>query len=402
MSISDQKSRIKLGRKKWIWDPLHEVATYKMILFFWALLVPEYILAWAVRQYLQAGVISKQVPGCTRTHGFFMIMGGFHLYHLPPDTPSVPLTLKSTEPSGFIIPTGYYSCVEEVPVCPLQINDVPAEILEFVSPNETQLKDRGKSDALTKFIILIQTLWFVIQCIARGSQRLPLTELEVVTLAYAILNLFIYAFWWAKPRNVECPIRLYKLPSSDHEEPEPKTEGRRRLEEHRAYRALVWLVKLFGYTVGSQDQLVTISAQRSIPMFWSGQLNSSLTSMAGFGPSVLGAVFGAIHCIVWSSEFPSNAELVTWRISCVAMIVVPLLVAAVCAVAIIAIRRPDEEETPVWTAVIGAVFYLSLALTAWVYVASRIATLIITFTTLRSLSPAALTTVDWTTFIPHL
>lgn len=46
--------------EKWLWDPLHEFFTYKLLLFVWALLLPEYILAWAVRQYVQAGVISRQ------------------------------------------------------------------------------------------------------------------------------------------------------------------------------------------------------------------------------------------------------------------------------------------------------------------------------------------------------
>ncbi|KIM26217.1 hypothetical protein M408DRAFT_52278, partial [Serendipita vermifera MAFF 305830] len=66
--------------ERWLQDPLNVFFTYKLPLFLWALVVPEYILAWAVRQYVQAGVISRQVPGWTRTHGFFMIMGGFHLF----------------------------------------------------------------------------------------------------------------------------------------------------------------------------------------------------------------------------------------------------------------------------------------------------------------------------------
>jgi hypothetical protein len=42
--------------RKWLVDLL----TYKLPLFLWALLVPEYILAWAVRQYLTAGEIQKK------------------------------------------------------------------------------------------------------------------------------------------------------------------------------------------------------------------------------------------------------------------------------------------------------------------------------------------------------
>ncbi|KIM22216.1 hypothetical protein M408DRAFT_28854 [Serendipita vermifera MAFF 305830] len=178
--------------EKWVWDPLHEIVTYKLPLFLWALLVPEYILAWAVRQYLQAGVISEKVPGWTRTHGYFMIMGGFHLFGMPADASSISLSLKSSEPSNFVIPTGGHSREDEVPVCPLKFEDFPVDILKIITPTEAELKDKGKSDALTKIIVLVQTLWFVIQCTARGTQRLPLTELEVVTLAYATLNLFIY------------------------------------------------------------------------------------------------------------------------------------------------------------------------------------------------------------------
>ncbi|KIM28289.1 hypothetical protein M408DRAFT_23990 [Serendipita vermifera MAFF 305830] len=174
--------------EKWLWDPLHEFFTYKLVLFLWALLVPEYILAWAVRQYIQAGVISKKVPEWTRTHGFFIIMGGFHLFKLPTDAPSTPSPLKASESSDFVIPTGLHSRRDEIPVCPLKLEDFPVDILKAITPGETELKDRGKSDALTKLIVLVQTMWFVIQCIVRGTQHLPLTELEVVSLAYAMIT----------------------------------------------------------------------------------------------------------------------------------------------------------------------------------------------------------------------
>lgn len=118
-----------------------------------------------------------------------MIMGGFHLFRPPALAPYVALPLGSKSPSAFVL---------------------PIEILKIVAPTEAELKDKGKSDGLTKLIVLVQTLWFVIQCIARGLRDLPLTELEIVTLAYAMLNFFTFVFWWDKLRNVECPIRLYK------------------------------------------------------------------------------------------------------------------------------------------------------------------------------------------------
>jgi len=61
------------------------------------LLVPDYVLAWAVRQWLVANEISKKTgklltftylivyvtalsAGWSKTHAFFIIMGGFHLF----------------------------------------------------------------------------------------------------------------------------------------------------------------------------------------------------------------------------------------------------------------------------------------------------------------------------------
>ncbi|KIM22219.1 hypothetical protein M408DRAFT_332995, partial [Serendipita vermifera MAFF 305830] len=248
----------------WLWDSLHELVTYKLPLFVWALLVPEYILSWAVRQYVQAGAFSEKVPGWTRTHGHFMIMGGFHLFRLPADAPSIPLPLETSQPSNFVIPSGRHSRREDVLVCPLKFDDFSVDILEIIAPTETELKDRGKSDGLTKIIVLFQTLWFVIQCIARGTQHLPLTELEVVTLAYATLNFFIYVFWWDKPRNVECPIRVYKTSTASHGESGGKAEE---WDENWVAR---WMDKIFQYITGGQDQYVTMSEERSIPMFWSG------------------------------------------------------------------------------------------------------------------------------------
>jgi hypothetical protein len=45
---------------KRIRNPLMEFLAYKLPLFLWALLVPEYILAWAIRQYIMAGNVQKK------------------------------------------------------------------------------------------------------------------------------------------------------------------------------------------------------------------------------------------------------------------------------------------------------------------------------------------------------
>jgi hypothetical protein len=78
-----------------------------------------------------------------------------------------------------------------------------------------EIDDRSKANILSKVLVVCQTGWFVTQCIARVAQRLPVTELEVVTLAFAVINLGIYWLWWHKPLDVDHPVRVYKRQGID-------------------------------------------------------------------------------------------------------------------------------------------------------------------------------------------
>ena len=137
------------------------------------------------------------------THGFFIIMGGFHLFKR-----------SSEEKSG----TQSLSQEDDVPLHPLLASDLTHDdVYSFAMPTEAEIKDKGKSDWLAKSLVLLQTSWFVVQCIARAIEHLPVTHLEIVTLAYAAMNFVIYVFWWNKPLNVNRPVRVFR--KSDVEEP---------------------------------------------------------------------------------------------------------------------------------------------------------------------------------------
>ena len=80
---------------------------------------------------------------------------------------------------------------------------------EFPRITAAEIKDRSKGDGLSKLIAILQTSWFILQCIARGFQGLALTELELVTLAMASLNAITFMFWWGKPLAVQEPVNVY-------------------------------------------------------------------------------------------------------------------------------------------------------------------------------------------------
>ena len=69
-------------------------------------------------------------------------------------------------------------------VHPLSIDHLRTGEFEFTMPTEEEIKDKGEGNWLAKAFVLIQTTWFVVQCIARAIRHLPVTELEIGSLAY--------------------------------------------------------------------------------------------------------------------------------------------------------------------------------------------------------------------------
>jgi len=82
--------------------------------------------------------------------------------------------------------------------------------ISFPTITAAEIQDKARGDFLSKAIVILQSIWFIVQCVARGKQGLALTELELVTLALASLNGVMCYFWWDKPLGVNEPVKLYR------------------------------------------------------------------------------------------------------------------------------------------------------------------------------------------------
>ena len=125
-------------------------------------------------------------------HAYFVIMGGFTLHdeQRKPIRILEPMELESLSEGGRI---------------------------EWPLITEAEIEDRSKGDHFSKGIVLVQTGWFIAQCIVRGAYRLEVTELEVATLAFAALTGITYYVWWNKPLDVRCSIPVYLLKGDEKE-----------------------------------------------------------------------------------------------------------------------------------------------------------------------------------------
>ena len=302
-------------------------------------------------------------------------MGGFHLFKRGSEETSNNDRCKSEE--------------DDEPLHPLMASDLSRYSESFTMPTEAEIKDRGKSDWLAKSLVLLQTSWFVMQCIARAVERLPVTHLEIVTLAYAAMNFVIYVFWWNKPLNVNRPVRVFRKSSVE----ETISEARRLASETNSDA----IDTILGFIISDQDGTVNLSREDRVPRFWANSAkNDYITAdliMLG-----VGVCFGAIHCIAWHFSFPTHAELLIWRISSVAMTAVPFYIPLTLLLA----GWLEDMGFDTAAVTIGGSSAFSIFPAGILYIVARVFTLALAFTSLRELPHGAFDTVHWTTFIPHV
>ena len=115
-------------------------------------------------------------------HGHFLIMGGFSLVK---DGVETVLDYESFF-ELLKIETAYTSSERSKQHYQPRFQE-PFEIA-FPTITAAEIHDKARGDFLSKAIVILQSLWFIVQCIACGKQGLALTEFELVTLALASLN----------------------------------------------------------------------------------------------------------------------------------------------------------------------------------------------------------------------
>lgn len=391
------------------------------------LVVPELVILWAGRQYFAAKAYASKHQGTfpafpcsllylhfftergwTRTHAHFLIMGGFALHDA--DKSFLRVLDEST--------------LEELYV---------KEEIVWPSITEPEIQDRSKADLFSKGIVLLQTAWFIIECLSRFATKLAVTELEVVTLAFAALNGITYWLWWHKPSDVRCPVPVYLKPgaeskvqrvqdaraqrdpehtttiSSSDDIPTQPASGRlsftRRRSKHgliiAVLQTVVWVPirTVFGHLndIVGRDELPEGDLSR-VPTYFSSYAEEDVLGLEPSSWTMVGviALFGAIHFIPWTSAFPSSTERLLWKVSVVTITSGPLLV-----IALMLGMSAWKFDLKFRKFVDISVIYLMFSIFA-IYLGSRIVLLVLPLILLRNLPPTALLELKWSKFFPHI
>jgi len=345
----------------------------------------------------------------TRTHGFFLQMGGFVLHEHG----------KPKRILGWETLMKYYKDGR----------------IDFSDITEAKIKDQSKADGLAKGLALLQTCWFLVQCIARFSDRsLVLTEIELITAALAVLSLVMYFLWWNKPFNAQVPIVITlsnfqsdtPVTLSDQHSPEdvtkislldhPNENSKSQTHFMLVINGILWIFK---HTWRRLYHVIDDGAYHCVtdpiddpenpvlqaPTFYSVKVDSDIQSFQMLWASLsIATVFGAIHCVGWSNRiaFSSQGASILWKISSAIITATPLIGITAFGFGYLYKTAKVGSSSKLIYNILAQPFFYLMYISIPFYTIARNILIIVAFFELRDVSPGALATISWANFVPFI
>jgi len=351
-----------------IWTAVHPDITpysrrrdrvyYKLAWAMGAMLLPEIVFIIAFNQFRQAiylrNLWCERFPDTLGLQGgFFILMGGFTIQRTIDDK-----TYKMT-------PKGFTQLVQLADPIPPPESSNPSSVEEFKNTNFVNFKksilssqnpfdkknidDKGKADSISKALVSGQVLWFLLQCIGRKLDRLPIMLLEIHVAIQVVYAIITYALWWYKPLDVSVPISItinehvwehltrQKPPVAERQQRSETAAIATRGEPISANSEIEQATNLpmvskaasaVVHNLPTEDSPddTCFPIEKTLPFSHAVILNISYLvaehlTFAGIalGPFIamgLGIVNGTLHATAWNSHFPSHIEALLWKISC--------------------------------------------------------------------------------------
>ncbi|KAK9414387.1 hypothetical protein SUNI508_11229 [Seiridium unicorne] len=185
--------------------------------------------------------------------------------------------------------------------------------------NDDEIADRSKADSLLRILSVLQISWLVLTVVARGVTALPLTQLEIATLAFSLFAIVTFSANWWKPKDISRPTQLQNMGFGSCQK-----EFVQKYDKE---------LHAFDWTQSFSHRLLfphkTNEGSRGIKEIT--RVSNDMIEMEGNVPlifrlmAISALIFGAFHCLAWNFAFPSRAELILWKTSSIASAIVPVI-----------------------------------------------------------------------------
>jgi hypothetical protein len=304
-------------------------------------------------------------------------------------------------------------------------------VIDFPLITTSELKERGSPHPTLIFLVVLQSTWFITQCLSRLIKDLVITQLEVITLVLLVMNGLILVFTYQKPLDIRYPVQINATSDLAPHLIEPfpprtvRQDFRREREighilkrsflverrpqsqrlmtvgrfiSHVFNFTFVWPIRSlyqdFGHLAFNLESNELPRGALKVPLFFVPDFSDMLFFIF---PALVGMGVGVVNCLFWSwGHFPSDTARLVWRISSVTT-------AAFCAlflifVTIIAVFTDRVELIADFFILVSVFIFL---ITFIPYVVARVIIILESFVCLQSLPREAFEIVPWTDYLPH-
>jgi hypothetical protein len=319
------------------------------------LLCPEYV-TWVAFEQRQRACKYKEIcklgyKDWTIQQGFYVDMGGFQV------------TLEGGSPK-LQIDKGNGDILElnDGVRFTIRLDDLillmKADLLPLPDITLHDLKERSKNDPFARVVTSLQVLYFVVQSFGRLGSNLPISTLEVSTLAFVCCAAFIEYFWWNKPLELRTATVTTLSP-----------------DKHGKFISILPKLR---FKPPEQD----LAEKADLKLFFDRILEGDEMKRNVIHAVWIGCIFNGIHISAWNFSFASEPEQLLWRITSVGACAAVALMWAVTFI------RPK---------VIGLVL---AGLSAIFYCICRIYLMVEVFVGLRSVPEALYQSAAWQNALP--
>jgi hypothetical protein len=102
---------------------------------------------------------------------------------------------------------------------------IEAKVVQRLDLRKRDIDDRAKADMFAKLFAILQSLWVTCNILARTAYHLPISPIEISTIAYVVCATMSYALWWHKPKDIRTPITIHLPYNRNSEEMPPQVRS---------------------------------------------------------------------------------------------------------------------------------------------------------------------------------
>ena len=384
------------------------------------ILGPDFLMILAMGQWESARRSVKKFNAAklskkwTMRQAFFADMGGY-LLQLPDYKDPFPI---HAEQLYYLVSEGY---IEVPPI------------------DKADIDDKNKRDGLARLLTVAQAFIFGVSTLARFSQHLATTTLEITTLAFIFADVAISCFWMHKPQDITRPVIL--------ESQTPMTEILRNagitsphdylytpldfLNPEAWFCSVYWNNQIQIFQRIFRFSFFKSSTTRPVDRLRSDNFPPLSMPYMEVGIELLILLYSAIFFVAWNNPFPSRTEHMLWRVASVITLGFAFFGGAFffyidqkiirnknknrqSSPAIQKVDKPSpslpqhHNKTPrkaqsaeTREPVIPMAFSIPSSMLGAFYCVARAYILLEDIIGLRSLPASAFATVDWTLCLPH-